>query len=47
MQIIPVHRDASEFCLREMQLIPPSFFSREASFISIKQIPFILVFLRA
>ena len=33
MEITPVHRDASEFYLREMQLIPPSFVSKEASFI--------------
>ena len=33
MEITPVHRDPSECYLREMQLIPPSFVSKEASFI--------------
>lgn len=33
MKITLVHRDASEFYLREMQLIPPSFVSKEASVI--------------
>lgn len=33
VEITLVHRDASEFYLREMQLIPLSFVSKEASFI--------------